>query len=87
MNGNLLIFSNKTSKDIILEKELRSLFSNKALFVLTQEQKEGYEYGRMDKLFLKRFISNFDQQFYICGPELFECNIKQIISELKKEIA
>ena len=42
IEGNSLIFSNKTSKDIILEEDLKAFFGNKAIFTLTREKNLNY---------------------------------------------
>ncbi len=79
VEGNKLIYSNKTFDDIILDDELRSLFGeNQALF-LTRERKEGFHYGRIDEGFLKDKINGFGW-FYICGPKEFTLAIRQILS-------
>lgn len=85
IGGNILIFSNKTSSDIILEKELRYLFSGNVIFVLTQEKKEGYEFGRVNEAFLRKYSADFNRQFYICGPDSFEREIKKILRVLCAE--
>ena len=69
-----------------MEKELRYLFSGNFIFVLTQEKKEGYEFGRVDEAFLRKYAADFNQQFYICGPDSFEREIKKILRVLCEEI-
>ncbi|MBI2632083.1 flavodoxin reductase [Candidatus Pacearchaeota archaeon] len=82
IEGNTLLFSSKTSKDIILEKELKELLGENCIFTLTKENNSN---RRIDKLFLIEKVSNFNQHFYICGPDSFARDIKQMISEIKKE--
>lgn len=79
MKKNFLIYSNKTKDQIILEKELKEIFKNNLILILTQEKKEGYEKGRIDKNFLKKNIKKFNQKFYICGPF-------QMVRELKQAL-
>lgn len=79
---NYLIYLNKTQKDIILESELKKLFNNNVIFILSREQKSGYEYGRLDKDFLKNRIKNFNQKFYICGPFKLVIELKKILIDL-----
>lgn len=81
--GNLLIYSNKESKDIILEEELKSMLKDNCIFTLTRERKEGYENSKIDESFLKDKISNFQQEFYICGSWTFINDIKNILNRLK----
>jgi len=73
---NKLIFSNKTFEEIISEKELKNLIED-ILFVLTNEKKQGYFYGRINQNFLKENIKDFNQFFYICGPGEFVNTIKK----------
>lgn len=79
---NELIFSNKTSKDVILEKELKELFRKDLILTLTREKKDGYENKRIDWKFLKQKIKNLNQYFYICGPEKFVEDIRKILKEI-----
>lgn len=68
IGNNMLIFANKTKADIILEKEFRALLANAFVNVLSEEQIEGYHYGRITEEFMKTTVTNFNQYFYICGP-------------------
>jgi ferredoxin-NADP reductase len=65
---NMLLFANKTKADIILEKEFQALLGDSFINILSEEKTEGYAYGLITKEFLKAHISNFHQQFYLCGP-------------------
>ncbi|MDP2672720.1 MAG: flavodoxin reductase, partial [Nanoarchaeota archaeon] len=80
--NNFLIYSNGTKDQIILEKELRKLFNNNVTFILSREKKQGYEYGHIDKNFLKNNIKNFNQNFYVCGPFKMVRELKQVLIEL-----
>jgi len=80
--GNMLIYSNKTKDDILLEDELKKLFDDNIVFILTREKIEGYEYGRIDKDFLKEKIKDFNQKFYVCGPFEFVVQVKKDLIEL-----
>jgi len=83
LKGNKLIFSNKTAKDVILEKEFRVMFASSDLILtLTREKIQGYESGRADGDFLKKHIADFSQNFYICGPKKMVEDLKRILSEL-----
>lgn len=87
INGNKLIFSNKTQRDIILEKEFKEMFPSEDLILtLTEEKKQGYENEKISVDFLKKHIKNFSQNFYICGPKEFVKDIRNILSELGAEV-
>lgn len=82
LDGNSLIFSNKTSKDIILEEDLKALFEDKAIFTLTREKDNRYFNGRINEDFLRNNIKDFSQKFYICGPIRFVGEIQHILRKL-----
>ncbi len=68
IDGNKLIFSNKTSKDIILKDEFSKMLGDNFINTITEEKNPGYENRHIDAAYLKEKIHNFKQQFYICGP-------------------
>ncbi len=83
LNGNTLIFSNKERRDIILEKKLKEWFDNENLILtLSRENSRDYEYGRIDKEMINKYIDNFSQYFYICGPSGFEDNLTKALLDL-----
>lgn len=65
---NMLVFGNKTKADIILEKEFKELLGDSFINILSEEEIEGYHFGKITKDFLKRNVVNLNQHFYICGP-------------------
>ena len=67
--GNRLIFSNKTAGDIIYEDELFKMLGTNSKFILTRDQKSGYESGRIDEKLIKKYVSDFSSRFYVCGPD------------------
>ncbi len=86
IDGNKLIFSNKEKRDVILGKEFREMFFDEDLvFVLTlmgeDKKEEGYEHKRIDKSMLEKYIKDFNQNFYICGPPGFVKEIKKLLEE------
>lgn len=83
VKGNRLFFSNKTEKDIILEKELKSIFSKSNLILtLTREKANGYLNERIERNFLKKYLANYNQNFYVCGPKKMVEGIKKILDGL-----
>jgi len=71
VDGNMLFFSNKTSKDVILEDELRDILGDQAIFTLTRENHPDYQYGHIDEEFLKKHVKDLNKEFYVCGtPEM-----------------
>ena len=83
LKGNKLIFSNKEKRDIILEKEFENMFDSKDIvFTLTQEKLPGYEYGRVDSTMVNKYVTDFSQRFYLCGPGKFVAAMKEILKGL-----
>lgn len=80
--GNKLIYTNKTSEDVILDAELRRLLKNDYIKVFTRENVIGFTGKRIDRNFLIEHISNFGQHFYVCGPADFVTNITKNLLEL-----
>ena len=82
LKENLLIFSNKSKRDIILENELKKTFKTRVIFTLTRQGDKGYRQGRIDRRLLKKEINNFRQNFYLCGPEPFVNDLRKLASGL-----
>ena len=82
LKGNKLIFSNKESKDIILEKEFRQLLGEDLVLTLTRDDAKGYEHGRINKELLKRHVKDLNQKFYICGPDPFVIILKKTLESM-----
>lgn len=68
VEGNKLIFANKTAADIILAEEFKKLLGKDFVNILSEEKASGYHYGMISEEFLKKTITDFQQQFYVCGP-------------------
>ncbi len=82
-----LIFANKKRKDIFLEEELRTMLGEGFINVLSREEKGDPDYyGRIDEAYLKSHIRNFNQPFYLCGPEGFSEGIKEQLEELGADV-
>lgn len=69
IGNNKLIFSNKTSHDIILKEEFEKMLGDNFINTLTEEDNPKYDHKKIDESYLKEKIKNLDQYFYICGPD------------------
>lgn len=69
--GNSLLFSNKTPRDIICEKELKQLLGDRAEFLCSRKDDCHCNSGRLDPAYLERAIDDYSQRFYVCGPPPF----------------
>jgi ferredoxin-NADP reductase len=82
IGNNTLIFSNKTEADIILKDEFENMLHRNFINVITSQPDTSYYNKHIDKVFLEREIKNFDQHFYVCGPDVFTKNILDALKEL-----
>ena len=80
--GNKLFFSNKTEKDIILQDEFQNMLGKNFFNIISSQPDTKYYKGRIDKNFLQENISNFKQNFYVCGPDAFNAAILKALEEL-----
>jgi len=82
LGNNKLIFSNKTSKDIILKDEFEKMLDKNFINTLTDEKTEKYDNRRIDESYLKENIKDLSQYFYICGPDPMIESIKEQLLKL-----
>ena len=88
LGNNTLLFSNKTKKDIILADEFSAMLGDRFINTLTDEEVQGYDHHRIDEKYLKQKINNnFDQHFYICGPDAMVKDIHSILKNVGGEKA
>lgn len=79
-----LFYGNKTKESIIFHDELESFKNTRTIHYLSQEQKNGYFEGRLDKHHVSEEIKkNLDllkaDAFYICGPEAMIMGIQEVL--------
>lgn len=82
LGNNQLFFSNRTTADIILQEELAQMLGDHFFNLISGANAEGYYHGRIDKDFLQKHITDFDQPFYVCGPDAFTEAILNALEEL-----
>ncbi len=68
LEGNKLIFANKTKADIILEGELHAIVGDHFINILSEEKREGYASGMITEDFIQANRIGEDEFFYVCGP-------------------
>lgn len=81
LGDNKLIFSNKTSADIILKDEFEKMLGDNFINTLTDEKTGKYDSSIINEDYLTEKIKNLDQYFYICGPDPM---IEAISKDLQK---
>lgn len=80
--NNKLIYSNKTSDDVIMDTELTELLKENYIKTYTRENVIGFLDKHIDYDFLLQHITNFSQHFYVCGPEKFVKDVTKLLVEL-----
>lgn len=79
---NQLLFANSTEKDVFCAQELDSMVRLKPTYILSDEDRSGFEHARIDQAFLEKHVSDFSQKFYVCGPPQMVDDITQALSNL-----
>ncbi len=80
LDGNRLLFSNRTAADIILHGEFTRMLGDNAVYTLTREKGEHpYHAGRIDGDFLQRQKVDFDRPVYLCGPPEMMTDLSEVL--------
>jgi len=82
IGNNKLIFANKTKSDIILEQEFNELLGNNSVNILSDENVNGYTYGRVTEDFLTANSVGLYKIFYVCGPPPMMDSIEKQLMDL-----
>ncbi|HEY0854047.1 MAG TPA: hypothetical protein VGD86_04395 [Devosia sp.] len=70
LGGHTLIASNRSARDIILREEFEAMSGLSTLWTVTDDvEARGVEHKRIDAAFLREHITDFSQNFYLCGPD------------------
>jgi ferredoxin-NADP reductase len=82
VGDNKLIFANKTRDDIILKYEFNYSLGKNFINILSDEVAEHYSHGYITENFLKAHISDFNKNFYLCGPPPMMDAVEKMLSDL-----
>jgi len=82
LDGQTLMFSSKTPRDVICERELRHILGDRCLLTCTGAAAPGYEQRRIDRAFLEEKIQDIKQRFYVCGPPPFMEAVNAALADL-----
>ena len=80
LDGQTLLFANKTEDDIIIKDELDQMLGDRHIDIISNP-KSG-EGKRIDKKLLSQYITGSGKHYYICGPDQFVNDIKNDLIEL-----
>lgn len=83
LEGQKLIYSNKTAEDIIQQRELEAAFGENAHFVCTRENSPFCTHsGHVDEGFIHEHVRDLSEEFYVCGPPAFTDQVKKTLADL-----
>lgn len=82
IDGNVLYYSNKTEKDIILKEELDQMLGKNAHYVITDQDDTEHINAFIDEDFLREHIEDFGSHFYVCGPPKMTKQVGEILEKL-----
>ncbi len=69
VDGNKLLFANKTKDDIIHKEEFEKLLGDHFVNVLSGDDSPGFEHGFITAALIQKHITPQTKYFYICGPD------------------
>jgi len=83
----ILLWANKTEKDIAFRAELESMASEmpslKVVHILSRQENWPGEKGRINADTLKRHVGDFEKgEFFVCGPPPMMSDVQKILSDL-----
>jgi len=82
LEGNQLIFANKTEADIIKQQELQEMLGDSFINILSDEENPKYSHGLITEEFLRAHIKDFDKHIYVCGPPPMMEGVEKALSFL-----
>ena len=82
MEGHTLVVSNRTEADIILRDEFEGFRGLDTLWTVTDDPQSSLLHERIDDKFLKAHVTNWDQNFYLCGPDDMVKELRGTLKEL-----
>jgi len=80
--GNMLIASYRTSDDVLLDDEFKTMLETEYFKVFTRENVVGFLDARIDEDFLVKTVKDFNRKFYICGPGEFTEDLQRMLTNL-----
>jgi ferredoxin-NADP reductase len=82
LQDNILFFSNKTTKDIIIQGELTAMLGRNAHYIVTEEKNSQYGSDYINEAFFKQNNVDLSKHFYVCGPDKMVQSISEILVKL-----
>jgi len=89
LSNIIFIYSNKAKKDVILEKELKEMFSaspSSLILALSREKKRGYTHGRINEKLIRNALNGIPgRKVHAAGSEEFIRDIMKIARKIQNE--
>ncbi len=82
LEGNRLVVSHETSRDIILRTQLEEMLGEDLHVTLTREDHPDFDNRRIDEAFLEDEIDDLRQMFYVCGPPQMVEDVRESLLNL-----
>ena len=82
LNGNRLLFANKTKKDIILFEEFKEMLGDNFINLLSEEDADGYYFGYLTEEILELYYNNKTDYSYLCGPPQMMKSVQVLLEKL-----
>lgn len=83
LDGNRLLYGNRTSADIIREKELKEMLGSHFTSILSDEKQDGHLSGFITRELIVDQMSVPGEPIYVCGPPPMMKSVLQYLSELE----
>ena len=80
--GNTLVCSNKTADDVIMDNEFTEMLGKNFLNIFTRQHVIGFREKRIDRNTLVALVQDFNQHFYVCGPQPFVTDLCDMLKTL-----
>jgi len=82
LEGHRLIASNRTERDIILRDEFENMEGLDHDWVISNDASTQLYRGHIDEEYLTRHITDFSQNFYVCGPDEMVKELRDTLGKL-----
>ncbi|MEO8758692.1 MAG: flavodoxin reductase [Devosia sp.] len=86
LNGHTLIVSNRTEADIILREEFEGFRGLNIIWTVTDDPASTLLHDRVDAKFLTAHITDFAQNFYLCGPDPMVKELRDTLKDLGAKV-
>jgi len=83
LEGHRLIASYRTARDIILRDEFEAMPGLDHLWTVTDDAAaKDVQHARINAAFLRQHITDFSQNFYLCGPDPMVAELRETLEGL-----